>query len=121
MQLSEIHPLVIIKSKKIKVTGMIGLVGQVRKVKSILIKLVFYYVYFLINLIGNGAPRWNYNKQNLSEMLEPRNPLFQNPRPRNFNSSIDMYTSYNPTSLSGNMSPRRFRSDHHNHYELNPR
>lgn len=69
---------------------------------------------------GNGAPRWTFNKQNLDSMLEPKDPLFQPPRPRNFNSSIDTYASYNPTI--GSISPRRpYRSDHHNRYELNPR
>ncbi len=75
----------------------------------------------LNKLVGNGAPRWQLNKQNLDQLLEPKNPLFQTPRHRNFNSSIDTYTSYNPSVNTSMTSPRRFRSDHHNRYELNPR
>ena len=99
---------------------MIGLVVQVFNKKCYY--YLYRYIYIITIIIGNGAPRWQFNKQNLTQLLEPSNNIFQTPvRHRNFNSSIDTYTSYNPSVNTSMTSPRRFRSDHHNRYELNPR
>jgi hypothetical protein len=66
---------------------------------------------------GAGAPNQYYHKQNLSEMLEPRRKIA-------LHKSIDRYEPYIPTIneyASNPTSPRRFKSNHHNRYEISER
>lgn len=69
---------------------------------------------------GAGAPNGGLNKQNLEEMLEPR-------KSRDLMNTIHRYEPYTPTGTQYNSAQytpngiKKFRSDHHNRYELTPR
>ncbi len=63
---------------------------------------------------GAGAPNRSYYKQDLDDMLEPKfNQKFLLAPP-----SIEQLEPYNPSS---SLIRKKYRSDHHNRYELTPR
>ena len=61
---------------------------------------------------GGGAPINDTRKQNLDQMLEPRNYVYS-----------QGYVPYDPTyDPAQSLSPRsKFKSNHHNNYEVPPR
>lgn len=83
---------------------------------------------------GAGAPNipWNMHKQNLDRMLEPSNKTLNwsktlaNPelKPKSTTPSKDcscsVYDPYDPNCLKTSTFSKRYRSDHHNRYEIFP-
>lgn len=64
---------------------------------------------------GAGAPNFNAQKKNLDDMLEPRRTKVPN---------VYRHEPYNP-SIIGEQTPKfltkKYKSDHHNSYEITPR